>query len=227
MKFYIQSLSILASALTLLFVSSCSSNSVETSEDDSAVQLTSRKTTKDTLGGNLTIAYYVQDSIAKGFNYYRRVDSMLKAKERVYEKQLRGKYENYQLFREKIQKRLDANEIPVYDLEDLQQEDMRRQEAIATFERQKAAELQKESFEYQSALMSKISEAGREFCQKNDIDMLFFYQKGSQITYISEAFDVTKDFLKFLNKREKEISTAVEDEIEEGIEKESKSGLKL
>jgi hypothetical protein len=80
---------------------------------------------------------------------------------------------------------------------------------------------------YQKALMSKISEAGREFSEQNGLDLLFFYAKGGQITYISDAFDVTEDFIEFLNKREDEIMTGVEEEIEENSNIETSKGLNL
>lgn len=166
--------------------------------------------------GDLKIAYYVQDSIGTGFNFYREIDSMLKSKEREFERQLRGKYENYSKYEANIRKRMDAGEITGYQLEDIQQEAMQKQEAIANFERQRGAQLQQESLQYQTALMNKISEAGREFCEDNDIDLLYFYQKGGQITYISNAYDVTEDFVSFLNRREEDIMSGVEKEIEEG-----------
>ena len=64
--------------------------------------------------------------------------------------------------------------------------------------------------EYTNSLAIKISEAGKEFAEANDIDMLYGYQKGGQITYISNAFDMTEEFIAFLNKRDKEIIEGTE-----------------
>ncbi len=224
MKYFTVTITALLS-FTLLF-SSCNSNDSAANNNEDSASITPRKTKhRDSLQGGLMIAYYHQDSIAKGFNFYREIDSMLKAKERDFERQLRGKYQSYQEYETKIRQRMDAGEITGYQLEDIQQEAMQKQEAIATFERQRGAELQRESLQYQTALMNKISEAGREFSEINDIDLLFFYQKGGQITYISDAFDATSEFLKFLNKREKEIMSGVEEEMEDAQSEDDVSGL--
>ena len=185
------------------------------SDDDTKSRKQNKQTNNSQNSGGLVIAYYSQDSIATAFNFFREVDSMLQVKEKEYQKNLQSKYENYQRYEADVRRRMDAGEITGYQLEDVQREAMQKQEAIANFERQRGAELQQESFKYQNALMNKISEAGREFSEKNGIDMLFFYQKGGQITYISDAFDVTDDFIHFLNKREEEIISGVEEEVEE------------
>lgn len=175
----------------------------------------------------LMIAYYVQDSIATNFNYYRTIDSTLKAKSNSFENQLRGKYENYYEYENMIRQRMESGEITGYQIDAVQQEVMQKQEAIANFERQRGTELQNESIKYQNALMNKISEAGREFSEENGFDMLFFYAKGGQITYISNAYDVTLEFMDFLNKREAEIITGVEKEVEESDAVTETKGLNL
>lgn len=209
--------------LTALLFISCNENesaNAHKTEDSEKSKNTAEKIQQSPKDGNV-IAYYFQDSIGTKFNFYREIDSMLKSKEREFERQLRSKYENYQKYEENIRKKMDAGEITGYQLEDIQQQAMRKQEAISTFERQRGGELQRESLNYQNALMNKISEAGREFSQENGIDMLFFYQKGGQITYISDAFDVTDSFVDFLNKREEAIMSGVESEMEESEEKDT------
>lgn len=161
----------------------------------------------------LNIAYYVQDSIGNGFHFYREIDSMLRSKQRNYESELRGRYESYQRYESEIQKRAEANEITGYEIEGIEKEMMRRQQSIANFERQEGAKIQREAMDYQTALMNKISEAGREFSEEHGFDLLFFYQKGGQITYISNAYDVTEEFINYLNERESFIKTGVEEEM--------------
>lgn len=200
---------------------SCGDNTVSDDENQVVVQ---RKVKSDSTDG-LAIAYYVQDSIATGFNFYRSIDSMLREDEKQFERQLRSKYENYQAYENKIRQRMEAGEITGYQLDEIQEEAMRKQEAIANFERQRGGELQRESMKYQSALMNKISEAGREFSEKNGIDMLFFYQKGGQITYISDAFDVTNEFIQFLNRREEEIKEDFDADLESIDTDEDNKGL--
>ena len=86
----------------------------------------------------------------------------------------------------------------------------------------------RETLQYQLALMNKISEAGKQFSEKRGIDLLFFFQKGGQITYINNAYDVTEEFIRYLNKREGELKQGFEEELE-ALENEptvDKGGLK-
>ena len=197
--------------LTFL-ITSCNSTPSPVEGDDESVTI-SKKMANDSVSG-IVIAYYVQDSISKGFNFYRKMDSILKSKEKEFENALRGKYESYQKFEETVRRKMEANEITGFQLDELQREAVAKQESIANYERQRGGELQQESMEYTTVLMNKISEAGREFSQEKGIDLLFFYQKGGQITYISDAMDVTQQFINYLNKREDDLMGNFEEDLE-------------
>ena len=196
-----------------LIISSCNPKQEDTASDDSNTgeEVTNRP--KDTSG--IAIAFYYQDSIATKFRFYKHIDSMLKAKELNYQKQLEQKYRAYQAYEADIQKRMDNGEITGYQLDDIRKTAAQKQQSIQAFEQQRGTALQKESMEYQIAIMNKIAESGKEFSDKNDIDLLFFYQKGGQITFINNAYDVTEQFIRFLNKREEELKSGVESEVEE------------
>lgn len=214
---------ILSSLIIATSLISCNNNSSEGEKDGGNKKEEKKVEVKrDKNPQGLNIAYYAQDSIGRGFHFYREIDSMLRTKQRNFEGELRGRYESYQRYETEIKKRAEANEITGYEIEGIEQEMMRRQQSIAAFERQRGGEIQKEAMDYQTALMNKISEAGREFSENNGYDMLFFYQKGGQITYISNAYDVTDEFIAFLNERESFIKTGVEEEMKdgEGLEKE-------
>lgn len=214
---------ILSSLIIATSLISCNNNPSEGEKDGGNKKEEKKVEVKrDKNPQGLNIAYYAQDSIGRGFHFYREIDSMLRTKQRNFEGELRGRYESYQRYETEIKKRAEANEITGYEIEGIEQEMMRRQQSIAAFERQRGGEIQKEAMDYQTALMNKISEAGREFSENNGYDMLFFYQKGGQITYISNAYDVTDEFIAFLNERESFIKTGVEEEMKdgEGLEKE-------
>jgi Skp family chaperone for outer membrane proteins len=191
---------------------SCGEGATDISEDDDLV-VNTRKILSDSTGG-LTIAYYAMDSISAGFNLYREIDSTLKAKEAEFERTLRSKYESYAKWEDNIRKRAESGEISGFRMQEIEQEAMQKQQEIAAYERQRGAEIQREVIDQTNALMNTISGAGREFCEENGIDMLFFYQKGGQITYISNSFDVTKQFIRYLNKREDQLLSGFEAEVE-------------
>ena len=210
---------ILGAALIAFAFVSCNDNSKNAENEVETSKAKTPEVKRDKNPEGLNIAYYVQDSIGLGFHFYREIDSMLRSKQRNFESELRGRYESYQRYESEIQKRAAANEITGYEIEGIEQEMMRRQQSIANFERQEGGKIQKEAMDYQTALMNKISEAGKEFSEEHGYDMLFFYQKGGQITYISNAYDVTEAFIDYLNERESFIKKGVEEDIQEGGEK--------
>lgn len=207
-------LALIIVGLTFL-ITSCNNNPTSADATDDTVSI-SKRMSNDSVSG-VVIAYYIQDSISKGFNFYRKIDSILKSKEKEFEISLRGKYEGYQKFEETVRKKMEAGEITGFQLDELQREAVAKQESIANYERQRGGELQQESVEYTTVLMNKISEAGREFSEENGIDLLFFYQKGGQITYISDAMDVTQQFINYLNKREDELMGSFEEDLEKVV----------
>ncbi|HLV42021.1 MAG TPA: OmpH family outer membrane protein [Brumimicrobium sp.] len=196
-----------------LFIASCNnSNNSKSAEEEVVLPAEKKQMGNGTAG--IAMAFYYQDSIATQFGFYREIDSMLKTKELNFQKELEGKIRAYQTYEADIQKRMEKNEITGYQIEEIQQVAMQKQQSIQQFEQQRGAALQKESLQYQTALMNKIAEAGREFSEKRDIDLLFFYQKGGQITFINNAYDVTDDFISYLNKREDQLMSDFEEEVE-------------
>ncbi|WP_165779254.1 OmpH family outer membrane protein [Brumimicrobium salinarum] len=198
---------------SVAFFTSCNNSNNENVKNETPVKVVEKKQMGEGETG-IAMAYYHQDSIATQFGFYREIDSVLKSKELNFQKELERKYRAYQAYEADVQKRMEANEITGYQIEDIQRTAMEKQQAIQQFEQQRGAALQKESMEYQTALMNKIAEAGKEFSNKKDIDLLFFYQKGGQITFINNAYDVTDEFINFLNDREEELMSGFEDEVE-------------
>lgn len=203
---------ILGLSVSLAFTS-CNGNKTNVAEENDDYVLT-----KKNFGGDSTsaiaMAFYNQDSIASQFRFYKEIDSLLKSKENEFRKELEKKYRAYQNYEADIQARMERNEITGYQIEEIQKTAMQKQQAIQQFEMQKGEELQRETLQYQMALMNKISEAGKEFSAKRGIDLLFFYQKGGQLTYINDAYDVTDDFIRYLNKRENELKVGFEEQLE-------------
>ncbi len=193
-----------------LLITSCGEKTATADTED--VKPVEKKQMGDGTSG-IAMAFYYQDSIATQFGFYKEIDSIVRVKEKNFQQELEAKYRAYQEYEADIQKRMANNEITGYQIEEIQQTALQKQQSIQQFEQQRGSALQKESMEYQTALMNKISEAGKEFAKLKEIDLLFFYQKAGQITFINDAFDVTDEFISFLNKREKELVSGVKEEI--------------
>lgn len=197
---------------TSFIVTSCNNTTATKAEDNEVSTPVEKQKMGDGTTG-IAMAFYYQDSIATQFGFYKEIDSLMRVKEMNFQQELESKYRAYQAYEADIQKKMANNEITGYQIEEIQQTAMQKQQSIQQFEQQRGTALQKESMEYQTALMSKIAEAGKEFANKKEIDLLFFYQKGGQITFINNAFDVTDEFISFLNKREKDLMSGVKEEV--------------
>lgn len=206
------SIAILGLSASLL-TASCGNDNSSNSTDNEVVTPVEKKQMGEGSTG-IAMAFYYQDSIATQFGFYKEVDSMIRSKELNFQKELEAKYRAYQAYEADIQKKMQNNEITGYQIEEIQQVAMQKQQSIQQFEQQRGAALQNESMKYQTALMNKIAEAGKEFSDKKEIDLLFFYQKGGQITFINNAYDVTEEFISYLNKREDELMSGFEEDVE-------------
>ena len=203
-------IAILGLSSTFLFTS-CGDNTAKTVETEDLKPVEKKQMGEGSTG--IAMAFYYQDSIATQFGFYKEIDSMIRIKEMNFQRELEGKYRAYQTYEADIQKKMQNNEITGYQIEEIQQAAMQKQQSIQQFEQQRGAALQKESMDYQTALMNKIAEAGKEFASKKEIDLLFFYQKGGQITFINNAYDVTDEFIKYLNKRESELMSGFKEDV--------------
>src|SRR5690554_4243233 len=130
--------SILGLSSTLIF-SACNTDTStktnkEAAEEIPAKAVEKRKVGKETDG--IALAYYYQDSIATQLSFYREIDSMLQAKEENFQKELESKIRSYQAYEADIQKRMDNNEITGYQIDEIQQTAMQKQQSIQQFEQQ-------------------------------------------------------------------------------------------
>lgn len=192
----------------LLSVTACSSSN-STKKDNSTKTIN-----KGVADSTLTIAFYYQDSIATQFDFYREIDSIVKGKQLSFQKELEGKMRAFQNYQAEIQKRYDNNEITGYEIEGIQRAMAQKQQSIAAFRDQKGGALQKKVMQYTIALSNKIDAAAKEFSKEKGIDLLLYYQQGGQITFINSAYDVTENFIDYLNQREGELRSGFEQEVE-------------
>lgn len=198
----------IAGVMLAFFAASCSSTAEKKAEKSTKVEQTGK------IDSSLTIAFYYQDSIATQFDFYREIDSIVKEKQLAFQKEYESKVRSFQNYQAEIQKRYENNEITGYEIDDIKKTMAQKQQSIQTFQTQKGGALQTEVMKYNIALSNKIDAAAKEFSKENNIDLLLYYQQGGQITYINNAYDVTEQFINYLNNREKELRTGFQKEVD-------------
>lgn len=73
------------------------------------------------------------------------------------------------------------------------------------YQQNEGAKLEKESFDKSTAINKKIEAFGKEFSEKNGIDLLLMHGPGGQINFVNPSMDVTTEFVNFLNEKQAEI----------------------
>ena len=87
----------------------------------------------------------------------------------------------------------------------------RSEEEVYRIQQTDGGKLESESMNANEVLIGKIEQYAKEFSEENGIDVLLSKAKGGQIAYISGSFDVSSEFIDYMNKKEKEIESEIED----------------
>lgn len=173
----------------------------------------------DLNSNGIKIAYYNQNTVLQGFDFYVEADSTMAVKKKQYQQKLERAYGIYQEYTIDAQKRMDKGEISGKELPKVQEKIKSLETKIAKMEKEDGAALQEETYQLLNTIGAKITGAAEEYAKENNIEVLFSYQEGGQIAYISDAFNVTDEFTSYLNKRQSELITP---ELEEQLEETAK-----
>ncbi len=151
------------------------------------------------------IAYYNNDSIKEYFNFYKREDSLVTNKQKIFQSEIDRKSIELQNFvkrkeKEAISGLLSQNEIAL-----VQQKAQQMESNIMQYQQTEGAKLEAETVKKLEEINNKIEALGKKYCEKHKIDILFMHGKGGQLNYISDKMDVTKEFIQFLNENQEQI----------------------
>lgn len=153
----------------------------------------------------LKIAYYVQDSLKTGFDYYRNTDSTVTKKQRAFQNELEKKQKALQNFLLTNDEKAKTGQLSGFELQNIQQEAQRREQALYHYQQTEGAKIEQETVEQLEVITKKIEAAGKEFCKKNKIDLLLIHGPGGQINYVDASMDVTKEFVNYINQYQEKI----------------------
>lgn len=153
----------------------------------------------------LKIAYYNQDSITAGFEYYVEMDSIIKAKQIRFQKDFERREAELRNFLMNNDERDRRGELSMAQKQAIMEQAQRKEQELMQYQQSKGMEIEKETAEILEVISNKIEGAGRKYCEKHGIDVLLIQGKGGQINYINKSMDVTSKFLTFLNEYEADI----------------------
>ena len=149
----------------------------------------------------LVIAYFENDSIPEHFEFYKKTLSVLDGKRKAFENKMKAYQVDYQNQVNSFQQQYSA--LSPKQIEVQQQKLAGKEKSIMDYQQSVGAKLQEEEFESNKLLVNKMEMYSKEYAKNNSINVLMYKQTGGQVVYADSTMDVTMDFIKYMNEREK------------------------
>lgn len=196
----------IVSIAVLAVMTSCSGDGKETAGEESVtpnVEVRSK--------GDLKIAYYVQDSITTQFTFYRTQDSLISKKQLAFQRELQRRQADLQDYVTRNEANARNGLLTQNQMGQIQQVAQNKEGELMQYQQQRGGELEMESMDVMSVITNKISTFSKEFCEKNDIDILMVYAQGGQVGFVNESMNVTAEFTTYLNEAQAKLESELMD----------------
>lgn len=160
---------------------------------------------KERAAGTLKLAFYYQDSVATQFDYYRKQESIITAKQKEFQAEVDRMTRNYQEFLQRNDQKAQQGLLSQVQIQKIQEEAAKRQQQIMEFQQSRGGQLENEALQKSDEIGRKIDNYARMFCEENGLDIMLVHGRGGQVAYAHPSMDMTADFVAFLNEHEDEI----------------------
>lgn len=171
---------------------------------------TTTKEVKPVNASALKIAFYIEDSIATGFEYYKQEKGRLESKQKSFENKLGQMQKDLESLGKTFETKYRNNELAPVQIEQYQQRIQQKQMEIYNYQQSEGAKLEEDAFNGTKALMDKIDAYGMEFSKANGYHILLAKKVGGQLIHADSTFDVTMEFIEYINIKEGEIAKDLE-----------------
>ena len=151
------------------------------------------------------VAFYYNDSIKTGFEYYRQAEASLTAKQTSFQNQIQSKTQKYQNYVTKKQKDIQAGLLSENEMIKVQQKAGEMEQEIVQYQQREGAKLEGDMLKKLEEINKKLEAFGKMFSEKHGIDILMGYSSGQQINYIHPKMNVSGSFIDFLNSEQKKL----------------------
>lgn len=151
------------------------------------------------------VAFYYNDSIKTGFEYYRQAEASLTAKQTSFQNQIQSKTQKYQNYVTKKQKDIQAGLLSENEMIKVQQKAGEMEQEIVQYQQREGGRLEGDMLKKLEEINKKLEAFGKMFSEKHGIDLLMGYSSGQQINYIHPKMNVSGSFIEFLNSEQKKL----------------------
>ena len=184
-------------ALSLIILS-CSNKSEKETALEPPVSVSTIE--KDTSG--LVIAFYFNDSLKEGFTY---IDEDVSRKNLAFQTELQRQTANLENFVSKKGAEAQQGLLSENEIMKIQQKAQRMEAELMEYQQREGGKLEAEVMRKLTDINNKVISSGKKFSEANGIDLLMGYADGGQINYANPSMNVTRAFIDFLNKEQKQI----------------------
>ncbi len=153
----------------------------------------------------LKIAFYNSDSLKLYFEYFKKEEAIVNAKQAKFQKEVDRRTREYQDYIMRNNDKLQKGLLSENEQMQIQQKVQQMESSLMQYQQNEGARLEKETMEKLEAIRKKIEVFGKQFSEENGIDILLIHGEGGQLNYINAAMDVTKEFTAYLNQHQAEI----------------------
>lgn len=159
--------------------------------------------------GDLTIAYYEMDSIASSFTFYVNTKKDIDTKRSNLESKIQVQQVNYQKAGEALQKGVQNQTLSQNQIEGYQRKMQSAEQEIYRLQQTEGMQIEAESMQATENLTKKIDSYAATFSKKHGLKIFFSKAIGGQLTYVDPSFDMTTEFIEYINKKEQEIEADI------------------
>jgi len=196
-------ISIKMNKIAFIFLVSLMVSCGDSNEKQKVVEKPVNLVSQDSTG--FIMAFYYNDSIKTGFEYYRKAEASLTAKQTSYQSQIQSKTQKYQNYVTKKQKDIQAGLLSENEMMKVQQRAGEMEQEIVQYQQREGAKLEGDMMKKLEEINKKLEAFGKMFSEKHGIDILMGYSSGQQINYIHPKMNVSGSFIDFLNSEQKKL----------------------
>jgi len=151
----------------------------------------------DKIYENVAIAYVHSDSLLAKYDYMKEIESELAELSEKYE----GEYQNRA---QGLQKEISdfqrtAQNLTVAQGKALEENLMKKQQNLRIYQEDLSRKLRQREMELNNELYKSISDYLKEYGDKNNLQLVLTYSRGSDVLYANEGLEITNDVIKGLN----------------------------
>jgi Skp family chaperone for outer membrane proteins len=160
--------------------------------------------------GELTIGYYDLDSIATGFSFYKETQARLEKKGKQIEDRMNAWQQKGQKAAIALQAGMQNQTLTENQVIAYQKKIQECENKIIQIQQNELEPFQQENFEMNQVLTNKVDAYGRDFSKKHALKLFFSVSKGGTVAYVDSTFNMTTEFINYMNEREKQIDADTE-----------------